>query len=251
MSASPVLALAVAIVWAPAPQEAEKRKPPKEPAEPFVLFVHTRSRGDPEVVAKIRSATKEIQEIFDRDRKWFRRTEDAEHAEIVLGVEALGAEEMMGHGATPESGLLFGQPGEHHVLTASLTLFGSVLAVSASSHRDAEKGAAYALAKMIQQRIKRNYREMIERRELSRELSPQDSGPQIGRAWIAGEITRRAEEIELRILSVEWVESTLVLTTQHDELRFPFPREDFEECLANFDCQHQIVNHVVEILEDR
>ncbi len=250
MNASPILALAVAIAWAPAREESQERKPPKEPAEPFVLFVHTPSRGDPEVVAKIRSATKAIQESFDRDRKWFRRIEDAEHAEIVLAVEALDVQLSLA-GATPDSGLLFDQPKDHYVLAASLTLFGSVLPVSASSQRDEEKGAASALVKLIQQRIKRNYWEMIERRELARELSAQDSGPQIGRAWVAKEVTRRADEIGLRILSVEWVESTLVLMTESDELRFPFPREGFEECLPMLDCQHQIVNHVVEILEDR
>ncbi len=237
---------------APHPAQAQNRKPPRRPENPFTTFVHAEPRGEPEVEERILRARREFEEGIDRRDDWFLRVEDRETADLVVEIKALFIEDenrsdsrtsvMGAHRHTSE----YLVAGQRFYFYAVVTLFGNVVELTGSGARK-EADAASALVKELDRYVKRNYWPLLERGKLWR--ASRAPAEELGREWIRQEVMRRAETLGVPVYLADWSDETLVVTLSSDEYRFPFSPNGFNDCVRNVECQHLMVKQIVDHLE--
>jgi hypothetical protein len=250
MSLSFVAAVSIALSLVGA--QPQKPKTPKKPASPFVVFVHAEPRGEPEIEEKIIRARDEFKASIDRRDDWFLRVEDGERADLVVEVKALFMENenrserrtsVMGANRHTSEYLV---AGERYSFYAVATLFGGLVELRGSGARK-ERDAASALVKELDRYVKKNYWQLLERRELWQ--ASRAPTQELGREWIGKEVARRVEALGARVNSAEWSRETLVVTIDADEFRFPFSPNGFDDCVRAMECQHLMVTQIMEHLE--
>ncbi len=234
------------------PIGAQARKPPKRPANRFTVFVHAEPRGEPAIEEMILRARDEFERSVDRRDQWFLRHQDRESAEIIVELKALFVEDenrsdvrtsVMGTMTHTSEYLVDGQ---RFTFYAVVTLFGTVVELKGSGERK-EKDAASTLVKELDRYVKKNYWQLLERRELG--YASRTPPEELGREWIGQEIARRVEALGARVDSTEWTGETLVVTMSSNEFHFPFPPAGFEDCVRTMECQQLMVGQVMEHLE--
>ncbi len=151
-------------------------------------------------------------------------------------------------GRTHTTSYLYSQ--DRYFLFAKATLFGNVAELSGSKGLKNESDAGSALAKKLEQYVKKNYWQLAARRELFHNASPDVPVEELGLEWIRREIARRVEASGSEVQLAEWSGPTLTLVVGSDEFRFPFPASGFEPCSMNIDCQRKIVDQVMSLLEE-
>ena len=234
------------------PIAAQERKPPKRPETPFTVFVDADPRGEPDIEEKILRARDEFKESVDRRDEWFLRLEDRDYAEIIVELKALFVEDenrsdlrtsVMGTMRHTSEYLVDGQ---RYTFYAVVTLLGNVVELKGSGERK-EADAASTVVKELDRYVKKNYWQLLERRELwhASRTPPEE----LGREWIGQEIARRVEALGARVDSAEWRGETLVVTMSSDEFHFPFSADGFEDCVRTMECQHLMVRQIMEHLE--
>ena len=114
--------------------------------------------------------------------------------------------------------------GQRFTFYAVVTLFGTVVELKGSGERK-EKDAASTLVKELDRYVKKNYWQLLERRELG--YASRTPPEELGREWIGQEIARRVEALGARVDSTEWTGETLVVTMSSNEFHFPFPPAGF------------------------
>ena len=231
---------------------AQERKPPKRPETRFTVFVHAEPRGEPDVEEKILRARDEFKENVDRRDEWFLRLEDRQYAEILVELKALFVEHenrseirtsVMGNRSHTSEYLADGQ---RYTFYAVATLFGNVVEFEGSGERK-EADAASTLVKELDRYVKKNYWQLLERRELWH--ASRTPPKELGREWIGQEISRRVEALGARVDSAEWTGETLVVTMSSNEFHFPFSPDGFEDCVRTMECQHLMVGQIMEHME--
>ncbi len=235
------------------PIAAQELKPPKRPATPFVIFVHAEPRGEPEVEEKILRARDEFKESIDRRDDWFFRVEDREKAEMVVEVKALFVEdENRSESRTSRMGTAshtstYLHAGPRYRFYAVATLFGNVVELTGSGERK-EGDAASALVKELDRYVKKNYWQLLERRELWQ--ASRTPPEELGREWILQEVTRRVEAMGARVGSVAWSNQTFIVKIDRDEFQFPFSPNGFDDCVRAVECERQMVEQIMGHIEE-
>lgn len=84
MAIFPILGLVLGL--SASPHASQSKPPPKEPAEPFAVYVFTEMPGDPDDGNSIGRTTEEVAKKIRDRKKWFRTVEHREDAEIVVEV---------------------------------------------------------------------------------------------------------------------------------------------------------------------
>jgi hypothetical protein len=232
--------------------QANERKPPKRPDRPFTIWVHAEPRGEPEIEEKILRAKDVFEESIERRDDWFLRVEDRHDAEMVVELKALFVEnENRSDSRTSVMGPLshtsdYLVAGSRYHFYAVATLFGSAVEFTGSGERK-EKDAASTLVGELDRYVKKNYWQLVERRQIwhASHVPAED----LGREWIGQEITRRVEALGARVGSVAWTNQTLVVAMDANEFQFPFPPDGFDECVRTVECQRLMVKQIMDHLE--
>ncbi len=232
--------------------QSKERKTPKRPARPFLVFVRAEPRGEVEIEERILRARDEFKEAIDRKDDWFLQVEDAENAEIVAEIKALLVEDenlseartsVMGPNTHTSEYLV---TGPRYTFYALVTIFGNVVELTGSGRRK-DADAASALVKELDGYLKKNYWQLLERRELWH--SSGVPAEELGLEWIAQEVTRRVEALGRTVGSIEWSKQTLAVGIEPNEFQFPFPPSGFDECVRTVECQHLMVEQIMDHLE--
>jgi hypothetical protein len=159
MNTSTALFLAAAT---PLLSQVEPVRPPKHPEQPFRILVFSEPRGEPAAVARVREAEKECHKILKRRKDWFVPVANRRDAEIVMEIKAswmdehITSETMGGNDVTITR--------EHHYLFAELSILGGQSGLRADDRRSV-KGAASKLMDALEQFCKKNYWEILQRRD--------------------------------------------------------------------------------------
>ena len=79
-----VVATAVALMVR---ADEKKPKPPKRAETPFTVFVDAHPKGEEDVVEAILECREELEKKLRKNKKWFRVSETADAAELVVDLE--------------------------------------------------------------------------------------------------------------------------------------------------------------------
>ena len=168
-----VLLVFIAFLALPVRADEKKRKPPKRPDEPFVIFVDARPKGEAKAVEAIWEAREELEKKLRKKKKWFRIGESADSAELVVTLEAYWVrEERRTHDQTHVAGgnthtVQVDTLYEYHSLRSTVTILGApheMTGTQMKRGRGTPKGAASDLANRLERYCKENYWELDERR---------------------------------------------------------------------------------------
>jgi len=143
---------------------------PKRPDQPFRILIFAEPRGEPEAVARVREAEQECRKIVKRKKGWFVAVDDREQAEIVMEIKGSWMEEYMTAERSPMSNTRINIMREHHYVFADVIVLGGQFGLRADDRRSV-KGAASRLIDALEDFCKKNYWEILQRREKRQSVS--------------------------------------------------------------------------------
>jgi hypothetical protein len=141
----------------------EPLRPPKRPAQPFRILVFSEPTGEPAAVARVREAERECRKVLKRRKDWFVTTNDRQQAEIWMEIKASWIDEWMST-ETRMSNTTVNITRQHYYLVAEVTILGGQFGLRADDRRSL-KGAAGKLMDALEEFCKRNYWEILQRRD--------------------------------------------------------------------------------------
>lgn len=161
MSPSPALFFALTTL---AFSRAEPQRPPDRPDRPFRLYILSEPKGERDAVARVRKAEEECEKIAKRRKDWFVAVDSREQAEIVMDLKAYWVYEDLRTEASPLSGTPVNVTRENHLLFADVDILGGFTTLKVDDSRSV-KGAASKLMDALQEFCKKNYWQILSRRD--------------------------------------------------------------------------------------